>query len=56
MRVLVEMLARQKEGGPVDFLMHVVEGFVDELEVCRTDSLDMDPEAVELDQVGNMAS
>lgn len=50
-RVPVEMIARQKEGGPVDFLMHVVGGFVDELEVYKTDSSNIDPETVELDQV-----
>lgn len=50
-RVPVEMRAFQKEFAPIVFLLHVVNGFINELELVTADSSKMDMETIELDKV-----
>ena len=50
-RVPVEMRAFQKESAPIVFLLHVVNGFINELELVTADSSKIDMETIELDKV-----
>ena len=45
------MRAFQKEFAPIVFLLHVVNGFINELELVTADSSKMDMETIELDKV-----
>lgn len=50
-RVPVEMRAFQKESAPIVFLLHVVNGFIDELELITADSSKIDMTNIEVDKV-----
>ena len=51
LRVPVEMRAFQKEAAPVIFLLHVLKGVVDELEIFTADSSRLNAENINLDKV-----
>lgn len=50
-RVPVEMRAFQKGSAPIVFLLHVVNGFIDELELITADSSKIDLTTIEVDKV-----
>ena len=50
-RVPVEMRAFQKDSAPIVFLLHVVNGFIHELELVTADSSKIDLTAIEVDKV-----
>ena len=50
-RVPVEMRVFQKGSAPIVFLLHIVNGFIDELEVLTADSSKIDSASIELDKV-----
>ena len=50
-RVPVEMRAFQQSSAPIIFLLHIVNGIIDELEVLTADSTQIDTESIELDRV-----
>ena len=50
-RVPVEIIAHQKSSAPVLFLLHVINGKVNELEVVKADSSEIDPNIIELDNL-----
>lgn len=50
-RVPVEMRAFQKDSAPVVFLLHIVNGFIDELELITADSSKIDVTTIEMDKV-----
>ena len=50
-RVPVEMRAFQKNSAPIVFLLHVVNGFIDELELITADSSKIDSASITLDNV-----
>ena len=50
-RVPVEMRAFQKNSAPIVFLLHVVNGFIDELELITADSSKIDMATIEVDKV-----
>lgn len=50
-RVPVEMRAYQEKTAPVVFLLHVLDGMADELEIVTADLSQIDPEYIRLDNV-----
>lgn len=50
-RVPVEMRAFQELSAPIIFLLHVINGFIDELEIITADSSRLDPDNIKLDKV-----
>ena len=50
-RVPVEMRAFQEKSTPIVFLLHVVNGFIDELEVITADSSKIDMTTIKLDKI-----
>ena len=50
-RVPAQMLALQSNGDSIDFLLHVVGGYIDELEIYSTDLAAISPELIELDHI-----
>ncbi len=50
-RVPVEMNAYQKRGAPVVFLLHVIDGLIDELEIFTADSEKIDAGSIYLDNI-----
>ena len=50
-RVPVEMRAFQNNSAPIVFILHVVNGFIDELEVITADSSKIDMATINLDKV-----
>lgn len=50
-RVPVEMRSFQKNSAPIVFLLHIVNGFIDELEVITADSSKIDSATIILDEV-----
>lgn len=54
LRVPAEMIAYQDNGVPVEFLLHVVDGFIDELEIFSADGSIIKPEEISLDNIGRI--
>ena len=50
-RVPVEMIAFQNSTAPIVFLLHVVNGVIDELEIITADSTQMDADSIQLEKV-----
>ena len=50
-RVPVEMRAYQDRGAPVVFLIHIIDGIINELEVFTADSSEIKEEAISLEAV-----
>jgi len=50
-RVPVEMRAYQDEGAPIVFLLHIINGLVNELEIISADSSELREEAINLNNV-----
>ena len=50
-RVPVEMRAFQKESAPIVFLLHVVNGVINELELVTADSSKIDMEMIKLNKI-----
>lgn len=50
-RVPIEMIAYQKETAPIMFLLHVIDGCIDELEIILADLSQMDYKCIELHNV-----
>ncbi len=50
-RVPVEMRAFQKSAAPIVFLLHVVNGVIDELEIITADSAPIDVDDIQLENV-----
>lgn len=50
-RVPVEMRAFQEASAPIVFLLHVVNGVIDELEIITADSAQIDANSIELERV-----
>lgn len=50
-RVPVEMRAFQQFSAPIIFLMHIVNGIIDELEIITADSAQIDTDNIELEKV-----
>lgn len=50
-RVPVEMRAFQKESVPIIFLLHIINGVIDELEIITADSSKINPETINLENV-----
>ena len=50
-RVPVEMRAFQKSTAPIVFLLHVINGIIDELEIFTADSTRIDADSIELEKV-----
>ena len=50
-RVPVEMRAFQEKASPIVFLLHVVNGIVDELEIITADSTQIDADNLDLENV-----
>lgn len=50
-RVPVEMRAFQELSAPIIFLLHVMNGFIDELEIITADSSRLDPDNITLNKV-----
>ena len=50
-RVPIEMRAFQSLSAPIIFLMHIVNGIIDELEIITADSTQIDADNIELERV-----
>lgn len=50
-RVPVEMRAFQQSLAPIIFLLHIVNGIIDELEILTADSVQIDTDNIELERV-----
>lgn len=50
-RVPIEMRAFQNSTAPIVFLLHVVKGFIDELEIVTADLTQIDADSIQLDKV-----
>lgn len=50
-RVPVEMRAFQESTAPIVFLLHIVNGVIDELEIITADSTQIDANSIELNKV-----
>lgn len=50
-RVPVEMRAFQTSSAPIVFLLHIVNGVIDELEIITADSTQIDVDGIELERV-----
>ena len=50
-RVPVEMIAFQNSTAPIVFLLHVVNGVIDELEIITADSTQIDADSIQLEKV-----
>lgn len=50
-RVPVEMRAFQPSSAPIIFLLHIVNGVIDELEIITADSAQIDTDSIELEKV-----
>ena len=50
-RVPVEMRAFQQSSAPILFLLHIVDGMIDELEILTADSTQIDTDHIELERV-----
>lgn len=50
-RVPVEMRAFQNSTAPIVFLLHVVNGVIDELEIITADSTQIDADSIQLEKV-----
>lgn len=50
-RVPVEMRAFQQSTAPIIFLLHIVNGIIDELEIITADSAQIDADIIELEKV-----
>ena len=50
-RVPVEMRAFQTSTAPIVFLLHVVNGVIDELEIITADSTQIDADSIQLEKV-----
>lgn len=55
-RVPVEMRAFQKSAAPIVFLLHVVNGIIDELEIITADSAQIDVDNIQLENVEYVVS
>ncbi len=51
-RVPVEMRAFQTSTAPIVFLLHVVNGVIDELEIITADLTQIDADSIKLEKVG----
>lgn len=51
MRVPVEMRAFQQSSAPIIFLLHIINGIIDELEILTADSAQIDTDNIELERV-----
>ena len=50
-RVPVEMRAFQQSASPIVFLLHIVNGVIDELEIITADSKQIDADNIELERI-----
>ena len=50
-RVPVEMRAFQQSSAPILFLLHIVDGIIDELEILTADATQIDTDHIELERV-----
>ena len=50
-RVPVEMRAFQQSSAPIVFLLHVINGIIDELEIITADSTQIDAENINLERI-----
>lgn len=50
-RVPVEMRAFQQTSAPIVFLLHVINGYIDELEIFSADLAEIDENSIELENV-----
>ena len=50
-RVPIEMIAFQNSTAPIVFLLHVVNGVIDELEIITADSTQIDADSIQLEKV-----
>jgi len=50
-RVPVEMRAFQKLTAPIIFLLHIINGVIDELEIITTDLTQIDADSIQLEKV-----
>lgn len=50
-RVPVEMIVFQNSTAPIVFLLHVVNGVIDELEIITADSTQIDVDSIQLEKV-----
>ncbi len=50
-RVPVEMRAFQQSSAPIIFLLHIINGIIDELEIITADSTQIDADSIELENV-----
>lgn len=50
-RVPVEMIVFQNSTAPIVFLLHVVNGVIDELEIITADSTQIDADSIQLEKV-----
>lgn len=50
-RVPVEMRAFQQSSAPVIFLLHIINGIIDELEILTADSAQIETDNIELERV-----
>lgn len=45
------MRAYQNESAPIVFLLHIIDGFLDELEIITADASEIKPKYIEFDKV-----
>lgn len=50
-RIPTQMLAFQPNGDSIDFLLHVVDGYIDELEIYSTSGNSLDPNHILLNNI-----
>lgn len=50
-RVPVQMLAIQSTGDSIDFMLHVIEGYIDELEIYSTNGNAIIPKKIEMNNI-----
>ncbi len=50
-RVPVEMRAFQNDSVPIVFLLHIIDGVIDELELITADSSKINPDTIQLDKL-----
>ncbi|MBF0776977.1 hypothetical protein BVE84_08285 [Streptococcus azizii] len=50
-RIPAQMLVFQPDGDSIDFLLHVVDGFIDELEVYSTSGKSISPNSILLEDI-----
>lgn len=50
-RVPIQMLAIQSTGDAIDFMLHVIDGYIDELEIYSTNGDAIIPSKIDLDNI-----